>query len=60
MSGRVTIKEAAEKLGCSQLTIQYALRENLLPFGTAFKREGSTRWTYLIYRKKFEEYVGEM
>lgn len=55
---RITIAKASELIGLSRLSLQCGLRENKLPFGTAWKNKGSSVYTYLIYPAKFAEYLG--
>lgn len=52
---RVTVAEAAEKLGVSQQFIRIGLQRKVLPFGIAVKM--SNRYTYHISRKLLEEYI---
>lgn len=49
------IREVAEAMGKSQQFVRIGLQRGVLPFGHALKM--SSRWTYYISRKKFEEYV---
>lgn len=55
---KITIAKASDLIGLSRLSIQCGLRENKLPFGTAWKNEGSSVYTYLIYPGKLAEYMG--
>lgn len=52
---RVTVAEAAERLGVSQQFIRIGLQKKILPFGIAVKM--SNRFTYHISRKLLEEYI---
>lgn len=52
----LTVKEAAEKLNKSPQFVRIGLQRGILPFGYAVKM--STKWTYHISKKKFEEYAG--
>ena len=54
---RVTVKEAAKKLGVSEQFIRIGLQRKVLPFGIALKM--SDRWTYHISRKLLEEYIND-
>jgi hypothetical protein len=54
---RVSVKEAAEILECSQLFVRIAMQRGLLPIGTAVKM--SSKWTYHISKKLLNEYVGK-
>lgn len=51
-----TVKEAAEKLGKSQMFVRIGLQRGVLPFGYAVKM--SSRYTYHISKAKLLEYVG--
>lgn len=53
---RVTVAEAAKILDASPEYIRYALRQGMLPIGSAAKM--STRWTYHISPKLLAEYSG--
>lgn len=54
----LTVREAAERLNKSQQFVRIGLQQKVLPFGYAVKM--SSKWTYHISRKQFEEYVGEL
>ena len=57
----MTVKEAAKILGKSPEFVREGLANGLLPFGTGFKlKRGSMRRCFVIYRKEFEKYVGEL
>lgn len=53
---RVTVTEAAKILDASPEYIRYALRQGMLPIGSAAKM--SSRWTYHISPKLLAEYSG--
>ena len=53
---RLTVKEAAELMNCTQQFIRVGLQRNICTFGYAIKT--STRWSYYISRQKFEEVTG--
>lgn len=55
----MTVKAAAERLGCSVVFLRMALRQNMFPFGGAVKYPGSSRWTYYINRERLEHYLKE-
>lgn len=56
----LSTKGVARLLGCDQLTVQVFLQLGLLPFGVAFKtRPESTKYTYVIFPAKLEEYLVE-
>lgn len=56
---KITIKDVAEALGKSEQTIRLCLQRGLLPFGTAIRMPNSHKYVYIIYPKKFNEYIGE-
>ncbi len=54
---KLSVKEAAARLGKSQQYIRIGLQRKLLPFGTAVKM--SSKWTYHVSPKLLDEYVGK-
>lgn len=52
---RVTVKEAANRMGVSEMYVRMGLRLGRLPFGSAVKM--SSVWTYDIRRAAFESYM---
>lgn len=56
MGERMTVKEAAALLECSQETIRLGLIANVYKFGYAVKT--SSKYTYVIMRNKFYEETG--
>lgn len=56
---KITIKQIAEKLHKDQQTIRILLQRDMLPFGKAFKKDGSSHYNYVIFPEKFREYCGE-
>ena len=52
----LSVREAAERMNKSQQFIRVGLQHNIFPFGYAVKM--SSKWTYHISKKKFEEYMG--
>lgn len=50
----MSVKETAKKLNKSEQFVRIGLQRGLLPFGFAIKM--STRYTYCISKKKFEEW----
>lgn len=54
---KISVKEAAARLGKSQQYIRIGLQRKLLPFGTAVKM--SSKWTYHVSPKLLDEYVGK-
>lgn len=53
----LSVREAAERMGKSPQFVRVGLQQKVLPFGHAVKM--SSRWTYHISRKQFEEYIGK-
>lgn len=53
---RVTVAEAARRLGVSQQFIRIGLQRKILPFGHAVKM--SDRFTYHLSEKLLNEYIG--
>ena len=53
---KVTIKQAAEELGLNQEMLRYMMQAKRLPIGEAFKKPGSQRWVYIIYRDWLDRY----
>lgn len=53
---RITVTEAAKILDASPEYIRYALRQGMIPIGSAAKM--SSRWTYHISPKLLAEYSG--
>lgn len=52
---RITVKEAAKRLGVSEQFIRIGLQQNRLPIGTAVKM--SSVWTYYITAELVENYI---
>lgn len=52
----ITPREAAQRLGRTQHTIEHGLRTGSLPFGTAYK-QASGRYVYIIPREAFERFI---
>lgn len=55
---KITVSQAAELMGIDEQSLRVALQQKALPFGSAWKAEGSSKYTYYIYPKKFTEYTG--
>jgi hypothetical protein len=51
----MSVKEASEKMGVSPQFVRVGLQRGVLPFGVAVKL--SSRWTYYINPKQFNEYM---
>lgn len=56
---KITPKAAGKALGISEQAVRIFLQQGKLPFGAAVKMPGSSVWTYVIYPKKFAEYVAD-
>lgn len=46
---RVTTKEAAKLLNMDVVTLQFLMRQERLPIGYAIKKDGKSRYHYIIY-----------
>lgn len=53
----IPVKEAARIMGKDSESVRIGIIEGFLPIGTAFKRKGSSVYTYYISPKKFCEYT---
>lgn len=53
MKERMTVKEAAELLGCDQQTVRMGLQQGRFNWGYAIKT--SSMYTYIIIASKFYE-----
>lgn len=54
---KITVKDAAKRMGLHEETVRFGLREGRFPFGTAVQMKN--RWNYIIFPRKFEELYGE-
>lgn len=54
------MNDVAKALNKSPQYIRICLQKGLLPFGAAAKMPGSGQWSYVIFKRKFEEYVGHV
>ncbi len=52
---KITVNQVAEALGCSPQSVRLGLQRGEFPFGSAIKT--SSRYTYVIYEKKLNEYI---
>lgn len=55
----LTVNDVAKALNKSPQYIRICLQKGILPFGAAAKMPHSGQWTYVIFPKKFKEYVGD-
>ena len=53
----ISVKEAAQLMGKSEMFVRIGLQRGLLPIGTAVKL--SSKYTYYISPKLLEEYIGK-
>ena len=58
ISGRISVSTAAKVLKMDAQTVRILLRQGNVPWGTAFKKPGSTQFSYLIYAEPFREFTG--
>ena len=55
----VTVKEVADMLGTTELTVRVGLQKGIFPFGVAFKlKEGNKQYKYVFFPEKVREYCG--
>lgn len=54
---KITVKEAAQILGMSEMFVRIGLQRGKLPIGTAIKLNGK-HYTYYISPKLFKDYTG--
>lgn len=52
---KLTVKEAASRMGVTPRYIYYGLQDGVLPFGTAVKMDG--RYSYYINKTRFEKWM---
>lgn len=52
---KLTVEEAAKKMGVSPMFLRIGLREGEYPFGKAVKF--SKNWSYYINRQRFEKWM---
>lgn len=56
MKNRLTVKETAKLMNCSEQFVREGIKRGILPFGYAVKM--SHNWTYFISPEKFTEHTG--
>lgn len=56
-TNRISVTEAAHRLGMSPDSLRYCMTSNTLPvsIGVAFKKPGAINTTYYVYRKAVEK-----
>ena len=57
-SCRISIATAAKVLKMDAQTVRLLLRQGRVPWGTAFKRPGSTQYSYIVYSEPFKQLTG--
>lgn len=55
---RITVQQAAELMGLDVQSVRVGIQQGALPIGSAWKAEGSSKYTYYISPKQFTEYTG--
>lgn len=58
MTYTISVERAAEVLGKPPSTIRTGLQQGVFPFGAAIEMKG--RYSYVIYKKKLEDYIGKL
>jgi hypothetical protein len=56
--GRVSIEQAARWLNLDSQTVRLLIQFEKVPWGIAYKRGNSSKYSYLIYKKQFAETTG--
>lgn len=54
---KITVAEVARRMGKAETYVRACLIAGRLPFGTAVKRPGSSKWSFHIPRAAFEAYM---
>lgn len=52
---KITVKEAAERMGVTPRYVHFGLQDEKFPFGTAVKMDG--RYSYYINKNRFEKWL---
>ena len=55
MKNRVTVKDAAQRMGVSEQFVRIGLQRGLLPIGCAVQM--SSKWTYYVSSTKLDNYL---
>lgn len=55
----LSISELAELLGEDYGSFRLKIQSGLIPYAKAIKINGSTQFTYQVFREKLREYEGE-
>ena len=60
MSQKVTVADAAKRMGKSEQFVRICIQRGLLPIGIATKTSKSEKnWNYYISPKLLEDYIGK-
>jgi len=54
---KISIKEASEKMGVSQMLLRLMIQNNKIPQDISFCVKNKERYYYYINRDKFEKYL---
>lgn len=57
-SEMISIKEVSKRIGRGTAFVEKALREKQFPVGIAIYNDQTDRWTYIIPRAEFENWIG--
>ncbi len=52
---KVRLADAAKELGLSPLTVRGLMIEGKLNIGYALKRDGSSKWSFFVFRKLLDD-----
>ena len=58
VKGNLSIAEVSASLKLDKQTVRVLIQQGIVPWGRAYKRPGSKRWSYLISPKAFYEDTG--
>jgi hypothetical protein len=58
MNNTLTVQQVATALNRDCQTIRYLLDNKIVSYGMSYRRRGSKRKSYIIYRDKFIEETG--
>ena len=56
----IRVQDVAAMLGVNPQTVRVMMQQGLCPFGTAFRKEGSKHYTYVLFPEKVKASCGEM
>lgn len=55
---RLTVQQAAELMGLDVQSVRVGIQKGALPIGSAWKADGSNKYTYYVSPKLFTEFTG--